>query len=117
FGRYSWGTDLQIPAATFQPDSRRVQTDVQQAMISNTRIFSSSAVNEARVSWNQFRNDLIGYFGNNENVQEFLNINGLFAASPLAYGLPEINLGNGLSGFGGVTPWVTRNNAFQFADN
>lgn len=117
FGRYSWGTDLQIPATTFQPDSRRVQTDVQQAMISNTRIFSSSAVNEARVSWNQFRNDLIGYFGNNENVQEFLNINGLFAASPLAYGLPEINLGNGLSGFGGVTPWVTRNNAFQFADN
>lgn len=117
FGRYSWGSDLQVPTATFLPDSQRVETNVKQAMISNTRIINTSTVNEARFAWNQFRNDLVGYYANSQDVQAGLGINGLFAPSPLAYGLPAISLGGGVDGFGGVTPWVTRNNAFQFIDN
>ncbi len=117
FGRFSWGNDLQVPTTTFLTDSSHTETTVRQAMVSNTRILSNSTVNEARVSWNQFNNDLVGYFANSQNVQATLGITGLFAPSPLAYGLPAITLGGGVSNFGGVTPWVTRDDMFQFMDN
>ncbi len=117
FGRYSWGNDLQIPVATFLTDSSHVETNVRQAMISNTRLISNSVVNEARFAWNQFFNDLVGYFANTRDVQKDLGIVGLYSASPLAYGVPAITLGSGVSSFGGVTPWVTRNHTFQFSDN
>ncbi len=117
FGRFSWGNDLQIPTATFATDAFQVATTVRQGMISNAHILTNSIVNEARFAWNQFNNDLVGYFANNTNVQSALGINGLFAASPLAYGVPAIGLGGGISSFGGVTPWVTRDDTFQFMDN
>ncbi|MDQ2898925.1 MAG: TonB-dependent receptor, partial [Acidobacteriota bacterium] len=117
FGRYSWGNDFVAPAATFLTDSSHTATTVRQAMISNTRILSDSMVNEARFAWNQFNNDLVGYFANSQNVQAGLGINGLFAPSPLAYGPPAIGLGGGVNSFGGVTPWVTRDDMFQFMDN
>jgi hypothetical protein len=31
--------------------------------------------------------------------------------------VPAIGLGAGLTGFGGVTPWITRNDTFQWVDN
>ena len=117
FGRYSWGDDGLLNGTAFLTDSTQAITVVRQAMISNTRILNSSMVNEARVSWNQFNNDLVGYFANGRDVQSDLKIPGLFSSSPLAYGVPAIGLGGGVNGFGGVTPWVTRNNSFQFMDN
>jgi hypothetical protein len=50
-------------------------------------------------------------------VEADLKIPGLFASSPLAYGVPAIGLGGGVNSFGGVTPWVTRDDTFQFMDN
>ncbi|MEO7145046.1 MAG: TonB-dependent receptor, partial [Bryobacteraceae bacterium] len=117
FGRFSWGNDLQEPAATFLTDSQHVSTTVRQGMLANTRILNPSTVNEARFAWDQFNNDLAGYFANTKDVQSGLGINGLFAPSPLAYGPPAIDLGGGVSGFGGVTPWITRDDMFQFMDN
>ena len=46
-----------------------------------------------------------------------LKIPGLFSSSPLAYGVPAIGLGGGVASFGGVTPWVTRDDTFQFMDS
>lgn len=117
FGRYSWGSDFYSPAATFLTDSSQATTLVRQAVISNTRILSPTLVNEARFAWDQFHNDLDGYFANKTNIQSTLNIQGLFAPSPLAYGVPAIGLGGGIAGFGGVTPWITRNDTFQWTDN
>src|SRR4051794_10911648 len=117
FGRFSWGNDLQVPASTFPSDAQHVETTVRQGMLSNALILSNSIVNESRFAWNQFNNDLVGYYANTKNVQADLGINGLYAASPLAYGPPAITLGGGVNSFGGVTPWVTRNNTFQFMDN
>ena len=117
FGRFSWGDDGLLNGTAVLTDSTQAVTVVRQAMISNTRILSSSTVNEARVSWNQFNNDLVGYFANQRDVQTDLKIPGLFSSSPLAYGVPAIGLGGGISSFGGVTPWVSRNNSFQFMDN
>jgi len=117
FGRYSWGDDALLNGAGILSDSTQTLTTVRQAMISNTRIFGGSIVNESRVSWNQFNNDFVGFYANQRDIQGDLRIPGLFAPSPLAYGVPAIGLGGGISGFGGVTPWVTRNNSFQFMDN
>jgi hypothetical protein len=117
FGRFSWADDFQQAAATFLTDTMHVATTARQGMISNTRILTTSTVNEARFAWNQFNNDLSGYFANTENIQAGLNINGLFAPSPLGYGVPAIDLGQGINSFGGVTPWIARDDTFQFMDN
>ena len=117
FGRFSWGDELQIPASAFLTDSQQVATTVRQGMLSNTRILSPSTVNETRFAWIQFNNNLVGYFANTRDVEAELGIVGLFSASPLAYGVPVIGLGGGISSFGGVTPWVTRDNTFQLLDS
>ncbi len=117
FGRFSWGDELQIPSATFVTDSLKVATRVRQVMMSNTRIMSTSTVNEARLAFNQFNNDLASYFAGGRDVQADLKIPGLFSPSPLAYGVPQVTLGGGLNSFGGVTPWISRNSTFQFSDN
>ncbi len=117
FGRFSWGSDFQQAAATFLTDTMHVQSTARQAMLSNTRILNTATVNEARFAWNQFNNDLSGYYANGRNVQADLNIPGLFAPDVLAYGVPAIGLGGGISGFGGVTPWIARDDTFQFMDN
>src|SRR5258707_515030 len=117
FGRYSWGHDEQLSSGAILTDSTQVATTVRQAMLSNTRILTTATVNEARFAWNQFNNDLVGYFANTRDVEADLKIPGLFSASPLAYGVPAIGLGGGVNSFGGVTPWVTRDDTFQFMDN
>ncbi|HMF75141.1 MAG TPA: TonB-dependent receptor, partial [Bryobacteraceae bacterium] len=116
FGRFSWGNDLSVPATTFLTDTSHAATTVRQGVLANTHIISASVVNEARFAWNQFNNDLAGFYANTTNVQATLGIEGLFAASPLAYGLPQVAIGGGLSSYGGVTPWITRNNTFQGLD-
>src|SRR6266481_1100132 len=97
FGRFSWADDFQQAAATYLTDTMHVAALARQAMVSNTRILSASTVNEARFAWNQFNNDLSGYFANTQDIQGSLNINGLFAPSPLGYGVPAIGLGQGVS--------------------
>lgn len=117
YGRFSWGDDLLLSSGAILTDATQTATIVRQGMLSNTRILSTSMVNEARFAWNQFNNDLVGYFANQRDVQADLKIPGLFSTSPLAFGVPAIGLGGGINGFGGVTPWVTRDNTFQAMDN
>ena len=113
FGRFSWGNDLQDVAGSFVGGDTITSTTVRQAVLTNTRILSHAIVNEARFAWSQFNNDLAGFYANTTNVQATLGIAGLTASSPLAYGVPAIGLGEGVSGYGGVTPWITRNDTFQ----
>ena len=117
FGRFSWASDFQQAAATFLSDTMHVQSTARQAMLSNTRILSNATVNEARFAWNQFNNDLSGYFAGGRDVQGDLAIPGLFAPDPLARGVPAIGLGQGINSFGGVTPWIARDDTFQLMDN
>ncbi len=117
FGRFSWGEELVLTAATFLTDTTHAATTVRQGMLSNTRILSSSTVNEARFAVNQFKNDLAGYFAGTRDVVGELKIPGLFSAGPLAYAVPGIGLGQGVTGFGGLNPWITRDATFQFMDN
>src|SRR5260370_2933633 len=114
FGRYGWGNDGELSGGAMLTDSTHVSTTVRQGMLYNIRILTTSTVNEARFAWNQFNNDLVGYFANSRDVEADLKIPGLFSSSPLAYGVPAIGLGGGVASFGGVTPWVTRDDTFQF---
>jgi hypothetical protein len=116
FGRFSWGNDLQEAAGAFYGGNTITGTIVRQGVLANTRILSAAMVNEARFSWNEFENNLTGDYANTTNVQATLGITGLAAPSPLAYGIPAIGLGEGITGFGGVTPWITRDNNFQGTD-
>jgi hypothetical protein len=117
FGRFSWEDDDSVPASVFLDNSSVTRTTTRQAVLANTRTISPTLVNDARFAWNQFNNDLVGYYANNTDVQATLGVNGLTAPSPLAYGLPAIGIGGGLSFPGGITPWVTRDDMFQWLDS
>lgn len=116
FGRFSWGNDLQEVAGAFYGGDTITGTIVRQGVLANTRILSAAVVNEGRFSWSQFNNDLAGDYANTTNIQGGLGITGLSAPSPLAYGIPAVGLGEGVTGYGGVTPWITRNDNFQGTD-
>jgi hypothetical protein len=113
FGRFSWGNDVQDNAGSFVGGDTITTTIVRQGVLANTFIVSPSTVNEARFAWSQFNNDLAGFYANNTNVQATLGIAGLTASSPLAYGIPAVGLGEGVTSYGGITPWITRNDTFQ----
>src|SRR5260370_14651926 len=114
FGRYSWGNDQQLSSGAILTDSTQVATTVRHAMLSSTRILTTSTVNDARFPSNQINTDLVAYFANTRDVEADLKIPGLFSSSPLGYGVPSLGLGGGVASFGGVTPWVTRDDTFQF---
>lgn len=117
FGRFSDEADVDNGVSAFLISSTYDNSEVRQAVIGNTFIFSPSMVNEARFGWDQFNNNNYGYFASiNDNVEGSLGIAGLSSTDPSAYGLPAITLANGLSGIGGATPYVLRDDLFQGSD-
>jgi hypothetical protein len=117
FARYSWGHELEEAPSAFPDQGTNTETTVRQAVLSNTRILRPSVVNDFRFGWNGFANDRVNYQAFKRNVQAELAIPGLFAASPAAYGIPAVSVGNGITGFGGGDPWVARNHTFQISDS
>jgi hypothetical protein len=57
FGRYSWGGETVKQGRTFEFQDEHITTDVQQIMLSNTRTFSPTLVNELRLGVSLFNND------------------------------------------------------------
>jgi hypothetical protein len=117
FGRFSWQSDFTTVPAPNITDTLNVPTTVRQAVIGNTLIISPTKVNEARFAWDQFNNAIEGHFANTTDIQSTLGIQGLSAPSPVAYGLPTVGLGGGVNGFGGGSPYITRDQLFQGADS
>jgi hypothetical protein len=117
FGRFSWQSDFTTVPAPNITDTLNVPTTVRQAVIGNTFIISPTVVNEARFAWDQFNNAIEGHFANTTDIQSTLGIQGLAAPSPVAYGLPTVGLGGGVTGFGGGSPYITRDQLFQGSDS
>ncbi len=120
FGRFSWENDLSANATLFEKaDNANVTTTVRQAVIGNTYIVSPRVVNDARFAWNQFNNNYAGYYyGSSTDVAAQLGIGGFVSAGgPATYGVPAIGMSEGISGGGGVTPWITRDDLFQWLDS
>jgi hypothetical protein len=116
FGRYSW-TDEYVLAPNLKDNGQVVETNVKQAMISNTRTLSPSLVNEFRFGMTKFYNNLAQELQYKRNVHEEVGL-GLFIPPPVGWGLPSMSV-SGFSGFGDnpSLPFTGNNYVFQFIDN
>ncbi len=121
FGRYSWGRETVGLGATFPIQDRSVATRVDQIMLSNTRTFSPTVVNELRLGANIFDNDLKTLNNGVRDVSGELGIPGLPAVAEAAWGSPQIGMGgNGVvAGWGESTegPFINRSRTYQIFEN
>ena len=95
-------------------------TDPKQAMISNTWILSPTMVNEARLGFLNFYNNFAPELAGKTDVVKQLNLPGLLSdPAPPAWGVPNVGLGDGFSGFGNNTdgPYTTSDHILQVVDN
>src|SRR5438876_10046661 len=122
FGRYSWGSESEVNPIFYQ-NSSRIWTTVHQAMFSNTRVLSTSTVNEFRAGYNQFYNVKAGEFANTRDVMSELKVPGLSPLPPVGWGTPEVQIVGFVSPgtqstFGDIDgPYTNTNRVYQLIDN
>jgi hypothetical protein len=116
FGRYSW-TDEFALTPNLKDNGQVVDTNVKQAMISNTRTLSPSVVNELRFGATKFYNNLHQELQYKRDVHKEVGL-GLFDPPPVSWGLPSMSIA-GFSGFGDnpSLPFTGNNYVFQLIDN
>jgi hypothetical protein len=121
FARYSWQNEYRVAPFLFE-DGTTVSDHVRQAVISNTRIFTPTLVNEFHFGWLGYHNSLLSELAFREDVIKELNIP-LIDPSPVAWGIPNI----AIQGFAASTstgyfgdnlqgPFATDNHTFQWSD-
>jgi len=119
FGRWSHSDEYSVTPSTFHDQGFKLDTQAQQAMISNTRVLTPATVNEFRFGYNRFLNSNLqaGAYVNNA-VGEVGGIPGIAPPEPIIYGIPSIGI-TGFSGFGDTStaPNLTRTNVFEWIDN
>lgn len=120
FGRWSWGNEYELQPGNFVGiGGSKLDTKVQQVVLSNTRVLKPTIVNEFRFGYNRFYNTQTqeNAFGRNI-VAEIGGVPGVAVPEPVLYGSPGIAI-TGFTGFGDSTlsPNITRNHTFQWIDN
>jgi len=121
FGRYSWGDELLTNGQTFEAQDQRVETSVDQIMLSNVRTFSPTLVNELRLGANLQDNGLLTRFNGIRDVTSELGIPGLNSPIEAAWGTPAVGMAGSstVTGWGEATggPFINRNRTYQILDN
>jgi hypothetical protein len=121
FYRYSWGGEDVLNGGTFPISDERITTDVQQHVVSNTRTFSPTLVNELRLGVSLFDNDKLTKFNGIRDISSELGIPGMPIPDPQAFGTPRVNVGgnNDFAGWGESTegPFINNNRNFQIVNN
>jgi hypothetical protein len=117
FGRYSWGDENSLNQG-LRLNGFSVLTNVEQYVGSNTRVLSSSLVNDARFGYTRFFNSAGRELAFVRDVTSSLGIPGLKGGAPVTWGIPSVSLGK-YSGFGDDSegPYANDNNSLQFVDN
>ncbi|MCW5980038.1 MAG: TonB-dependent receptor [Bryobacteraceae bacterium] len=117
FGRYSW-TDEATFSTGMKLNGTRLSTNAWQTMISNTRVLSPTKVNEFRMGWNQFMNQIGRELAGVRNVVDELGIPGLKAPDEASWGIPRITALVGVSGFGDESsgPFTVDDGILQVSD-
>lgn len=118
FFRYSV-TDESTANPGWAQNGTTLYTMARQYMLSNTRVFGPSTVNEVRVGVNDFDNTIGLELGGVKDVVGELGIPGLATPSPVTWGIPRITSLVNVSGFGNDSsgPFVVNNAVFQVVDN
>jgi hypothetical protein len=118
FGRYSWTDELTVTPGV-QLNGTILYTKATQWVLANTRVFSSSMVNEFRFGYNNLFNNISQQLSGVENVNERLNTP-VKITDANSFGIPDINLtGSTLNRFGNDAngPFNIDNQVYQVVDN
>ena len=118
FARYSWGDENQLTEA-IKLNGDKIVTNFNQYMVTNIRVLSPTLVNEFRFGLSQFYNTTGPELAFSRNVVSELAIPGLAPGPPVQWGIPNITLQDGYSGFGNSSegPYENNNRSLQFIDN
>lgn len=118
FGRYSWTDELTVTPGV-QLNGSILYTKASQWVLANTRVFSSSKVNEFRFGYNSLYNNISQELAGVENVNETLGTP-VKVDDPNSWGIPDINITNStLNRFGNDAngPFTIDNKVYQLVDN
>src|ERR1017187_1572861 len=119
FVRYSMQNESGVMPA-LDKNGMSLVTNIKQVAINNTFIVSPNLVNEFRSGFLNFYNNYAPELANVTDVVKQLNLPGLLSdpAAP-AWGVPNVSLGDGFSGFGNNTdgPYTTSDHILQAVDN
>jgi hypothetical protein len=119
FGRFSWQDEFGVSPA-LKLNGTTLTSKVKQAMINNTRTFSANWVNEFRFGYVGFTNNYARELAGQRDVVKELGLPNLLSDPiPAAWGIPNIGIGDGFSGWGDDTegPYTIWNHQFQWVDN
>ena len=116
FGRYSWQDDTSYTAGLYR-NGLTVNNQVKQIVISNTRLFSPTLVNEFRAGYLGYHNTLSTELAFQRNLIEELKIPFYFNPPPIGWGTPNVTVA-GYSTFGDSIqgPFAAADHTFQFID-
>jgi hypothetical protein len=117
-GRYSWGDENQT-TENLRLNGSKIITNFKQVMVSNTRILSTSIVNETRFGYTKFYNTTGPELAFTRDVVGELGITGLASGPEVQWGIPNVSLSGVYTGFGNDSegPYENNNNAIQFINN
>ncbi len=117
-GRYSWGDENQLTEA-LKLNGTQIVTNFKQYMVSNTRVLSSSLVNETRFGLTNFYNTNGTQLAFARDVVGELKVPGLNSGPPVQWGIPNVSLSGVYSGFGNDSegPYENNNRSIQFINN
>lgn len=118
FGRYSWTDELTVTPGV-QLNGSVLYTKASQWVLANTRVFSSSKVNEFRFGYNSLFNNITQELAGVENPNERIGTS-VRVDDPNSWGLPDVNITNStLNRFGNDAngPFTIDNKYYQVIDN
>jgi len=117
FGRYSRSEENQLTANLLN-NGEQIVTDATQWTVTNTRVLTTSLVNEFRFGLTKFYNTTGPELAFKTDVVGTLGIPGLSSGPPVQWGIPSVSL-TAYSGFGNSSegPYENNNRAMQFINN
>jgi carboxypeptidase family protein/TonB-dependent receptor-like protein len=117
FFRHSYSTEHGYDPFAIPDMGINTDTNVQQGVIANTRVFGANKVNDMRFGLSRLENAHISPRANTVNVVKELGIN-LPSDNPLYWGVPNINI-SGISGLGEESdaPFLNYDTTIQLVDN
>jgi hypothetical protein len=118
FGRYSWTGENGLTPGITSNDGSTLVTHANQWVVSNTRVFSSTKVNEARFGYSSIFNQIGQQLAGVTNVDAAIGVPVSLPTGNL-WGIPNVSLTNSLTSFGNPTngPYVIDDKYYQWMDN